>query len=183
MAQGRQSSDTDLVRNSLAGDTDAFAELVERYRRPIYALALQKVHDPADADDVAQESFIKAYRALNSLRDPERFGSWIYGIALRGAMDWLRLRGRTVSLHSGLEPFARPFEDTAEVKELVEAVMNAVGELSDAHRLVVTLRYIHGLTAKDIATQLGESRGAIRSRLFKASQILRRRLASLISTE
>ncbi len=183
MGQGQTRSDAELVRESLAGDTDAFAALVDRFRRPIYALALQKVHDPADADDVAQETFIKAYRSLHTLRDHERFGSWLYRIALRGAMDWLRLRGRSVSLPSGLEPFASPFQDSAEVKELVEAVMNAVGELSDAHRLVVTLRYIHGFSSKEIARHLGESRGAIRSRLFKAAQILRKRLAKLISTE
>ena len=69
------------------------------------------------------------------------------------------------------------------LKELVDVVMVAVGELSDAHRLVVTLRYLEGLSAKEIALHLGESRVAIRSRLFKAMQILRRRLASLITTE
>lgn len=183
MAQGQTATDAELVRESLTGDSDAFAALVERHRRLIYALALQKVHDPADADDVAQETFIKAYRSLHTLRDPARFGSWLYGIALRGAMDWLRLRGKSVSLANDLVPFAASIQDTEEVRELVEAVMNAVGELSDAHRLVITLRYVHGLGAKEIAGQLGEARGAIRSRLFKAAQILRRRLANLISAE
>lgn len=177
-----EADDAELVRRTLDGDRDAYAALVERYRRVIYALALQRVQQSADAEDVAQEAFIKAYRSLHALREPERFSSWLYGITMRSAVDWLRVRGRSPE---PVDPdvYAPAFHDNAELRELIEAVMRAVGELSDAHRLVVTLRYVQGWSAKEIAERLGESRVAVRSRLFKAMQMLRRRLRSLISTD
>lgn len=180
---GSGTTDTQLVARTLEGEREAFAQLVERYRRPIYALALQKVQNSADAEDVAQEAFIKAYRSLDSLREPSKFGSWLYGITLRGAVDWLRVRGKSARMEDDLGLFSPAFQANAELRELVETVMAAVGELSDAHRLVVTLRYVEGYSSKEIAETLSESRGAIRSRLFKAMQILRKRLGNLISTE
>ncbi len=179
----QRSSDAKLVRRSLAGEREAFSELVDRHRRAVYALSVQRVQNSSDADDVAQESFIRAYRSLHTLREPEKFGSWLYGIAMRAGMDCLRTRGKRSERSDPLGLHTPPSEDNTELKELVDVVMVAVGELSDAHRLVVTLRYLEGLSAKEIALRLGESRVAIRSRLFKAMQILRRRLASLITTE
>jgi RNA polymerase sigma-70 factor (ECF subfamily) len=177
-------TDADLVKNTLRGEREAFSVLVDRYRRRIFALTLQRVQDATDAEDVAQEAFIKAYRSLHTLRDHEKFGSWLYGITMHGTLDWLRLRGNRKEVASDrLGLFSLPFQDNAELRELVETVMEAVGELSDAHRLVVTLRYIEGMTSKEMAVHLGESRVAVRSRLFKAMQQLRKRLANLISTE
>jgi RNA polymerase sigma-70 factor (ECF subfamily) len=176
----QRQDDAELVAAALDGDRDAFAALVDRYRRPVYALALQRVQQTADAEDVAQEAFVKAYRSLHTLREPLRFASWLYGIAMRCAMDYLRLRGRQPVMSDVVDIYAPAFYENQELRELVETVMSALGELPDAQRLVVTLRYLEGLDPKAIAERLGESRLAVRSRLFKAMQVLRRRLASLV---
>lgn len=171
-------SDAELVLKTRAGDREAFGKLVERHRRTIYALALQRGFQQAEADDVAQEVFVKAFKNLGSLSDPEHFSRWLYGIASHVSADAARNRRRRkddVALEHAAEaalpvdarwsePGAGTFEN--------ERVMRALGELPEDQRLALTLRYMEGLSPKDIAERLGEPRGTVRSRLHHGLQML-----------
>ena len=184
-------SDADLVRRTLAGDREGFGALCDRYARMVGVLAFQKVGNVTDAEDVAQEAFLKAYAALGELADAARFGSWLYGIALRCSIDHHRRRERRgesgrLSLDamqaSGKEPAGRDEEavDALVGAESAERVLAAVGELPDAYRVVLTLRYLQERSYKEIAAHLQEPPGTVANRLHRAVGLLRERLRSLV---
>lgn len=165
-------TDAELVRETLSGDRDAFGKLVDRHRRTVFALCLQRGFQPAEAEDLTQDVFIKAYKALPKLQTAEHFGRWIYGITAHVAADAARTRRRRsddVNLDS-----AGAFEDPREgyVSEGVlqerADVMRALSELPEEQRIVLTLRYLEGMSPKEIAERLGEPRGTVRSRLHHA---------------
>jgi RNA polymerase sigma factor (sigma-70 family) len=179
-------TDAELVRRTRAGDREAFGILVERHRRTVYVLALQKGLQAAEAEDVAQEVFLKAYRSLGALADPQAFGRWLYGITGHVVADVGRARARRHeegSLDHALEPLA-PADKRADVlfNEERRQVLRALGELAEEQRLVILLRYIEGLTPKQIAERLGEPRGTIRSRLHHALALLQTALATPADT-
>jgi RNA polymerase sigma-70 factor (ECF subfamily) len=175
-------SDGDLVRRSLAGDRGAFGDLVGRYERLVSVLAFQKVGNRADAEDVAQEAFFKAFAALGELKEPERFGSWLYGIVFRAGVDTLRRRARRgppVAIEDVEPVSALRTEGEASRREEAEQVVAAVGALPDKYRLVLTLRYQEMLSYQEIAAHLGEPAGTIANRLHRAANLLRDRLKAL----
>jgi RNA polymerase sigma-70 factor (ECF subfamily) len=184
-------SDGDLVKRALAGDREAFGDLCDRYAKVIGVLALEKVGNRADAEDVAQEAFLKAYAALGELEDHERFGSWLYGIAFRAAIDCHRRRGRRGgaisldALREGRGEVAAEGEVAIEAIERRESsakVLEAVGALPDKYRLVLTLRFLKMMSYKEIAEHLGEPAGTVSNRIHRAAALLRERLKSLIET-
>lgn len=179
-------SDGELVRRSLAGDRGAFGGLVERYERVIGVLAFQKVGNRSDAEDVAQDAFLKAYAALGELKEPDRFGSWLYGIAFRAAVDCLRRRqrrGPAVPLED-VDPVAETRTDGEVVRrERAEGVVRAVGELPDKYRVVLTLRYLNALSYDQIAAHLGEPSGTVANRIHRAANLLREKLRALFGPE
>jgi RNA polymerase sigma-70 factor (ECF subfamily) len=163
-------SDADLVHETLAGDRDAFGKLVDRHRRTIYALCVQRGLQSEEAEDAAQEVFIKAFKSLSTLQKPEQFARWLYGIAAHVAADTARSRRRKhdeVRLDSAPEVAAEGYRPDGMAQEQVN-VLRALSELPEDQRIVLTLRYLEGLTPKDIAERLGEPRGTIRSRLHHA---------------
>jgi RNA polymerase sigma factor (sigma-70 family) len=168
-------SDAELVLKTRAGDREAFGRLVERHRRTIYALALQRGLQEAEADDVAQETFVKAYKNLASLADPDLFARWLYGIAGHVAADAARSRKRRdeIGLEPGVEPTVQAPSGWASDQRREEGrVLRALSELPEDQRLVLTLRYLEGLSPKAIAERLGEPRGTIRSRLHHGLHFL-----------
>ena len=163
-------SDGELVLETLAGDREAFGKLVERHRRTILALAVQRGFQQAEAEDVAQEVFVKAFNSLARLQEPEAFARWLYGITGHVLADVVRTekrRGRSVGLDHAAELAAPPREGGERFLNAVE-VLRAISELPDAQRMVLTLRYLEGLTPKEIAQRLGQPRGTIRSHLHHA---------------
>ncbi len=169
-------SDAELVQETLTGDRDAFGKLVDRHRRTIFALCLQRGLQAAEAEDVTQEVFIKAYRGLASLQTPDHFARWVYGIAGHVAADAARSRRRhadDVRLESAPE-VADPRESFVSEVALQDRVdvMRALSELPEDQRTVLTLRYLEGLSPKEIAERLGEPRGTVRSRLHHALEYL-----------
>ena len=172
-------SDAELVQKTVAGDREAFGKLVDRHRRSVFALALHRGFQQAEADDLAQEVFVKAFKGLGALQEPERFARWLYGIAGHVLADAARARRRRmgeVGLESGPELEARDHRELAAMsldfgRESAE-VLRALGELPEEQRLVLTLRYLENLSPKEIAERLGEPRGTIRSRLHHALSYL-----------
>lgn len=167
-------SDAELVSKTLAGEREAFGKLVDRHRRTVFALALQKGFQNAEADDLTQEVFVKAYRGLGGLQDGTAFARWLYGIAGHVFADAARVhkRRRTdVRLESA--PELAVSEVAAEELGRDSAdVIRALAELPEDQRMVLTLRYLEGLSPKEIAERLGEPRGTIRSRLHHALNYL-----------
>jgi RNA polymerase sigma-70 factor (ECF subfamily) len=182
-------SDGDLVRRTRSGDRAAFGDLCDRYAKVVGVLAYQKIGNAGEAEDVVQEAFLKAYAALDELEDPERFGSWLYGIAFRAAIDWHRRRGRrgpSVSLDAGdgrrleLAAGGEAAVDGLLRDESARKVLEALGALPEKYRLVLTLRYLRAMSYKEIAEHLGEPAGTVANRIHRAAGLLREKLRSLV---
>lgn len=192
------SSDRDYVEQVLAGDAEAFEHLVRKYNRLGGAIAYGVLGDFQLAEDVLQEAFLKAYRSLGSLRSPDRFRVWFTGIVKKRAIDVLRQRrasSRTVSLDRAIDaadrqstlPLARSDSSCPVEKFLKEEqrqkVLEAVAGLPQEDRLVVVLKHMEGLSYKEIAEIAATSVSAVESRLFRARQVLRQKIAQSLKSD
>jgi RNA polymerase sigma-70 factor, ECF subfamily len=184
-----QTDELALVEASRAGDARAFSELVERYERKIYRLAKHITQNDEDAEDVLQESFMKAYTHLDSFQGDSKFYTWLVRIAVNEALMKLRKRksDRTVSLDepqdTGEDLVTREiavWDDDPEKKysreELAEILDEAVQSLKPSFRTVFVLRDIEELSTEDTAQALGISIPAVKSRLLRARLQLREKL-------
>ncbi|MCZ6688579.1 MAG: sigma-70 family RNA polymerase sigma factor [Planctomycetota bacterium] len=171
--------DAGLVRLVLQGDKGAFGKLIDRYWRVISVLAIQKVSHSEDAEDIVQETFYKAYRSLDTLRDRNKFGSWIYNIAFKLCIDRHRekRRKRALSLDrltdGNFQVLDENGVDPGHDEEVRDTLREAMRNLPDKYRLVITLRYLKSMSYKEIASHLDEPQGTISNRLYRASEMLR----------
>ena len=180
-------SDEDIITATLRGDIASFGTIVERYWNMVIALALSRITDPAEAEDIAQESFLKAYSQLHSLRQPSRFAGWLSKIALQQCSNTIR---RSVRSRTALGCRATSLDDLGEqlaempnpglTQSQIHFVRQTVGRLPEKFRTLVVMRFVAGLSAVQIAEQLGKRPGAIRVRLHRAYKILRRDLEPLL---
>jgi RNA polymerase sigma-70 factor (ECF subfamily) len=180
-------TDEELVARATAGDLDSFNQLVARWERPIYALAYRTLGREEDARDVAQESFMRAYRGLRGFKGEAKFSSWLYRITLNLCRDWIRRERRAplVALPEGTDPTdladqrAAPTESVEELvarREMSEAVARAMAELPEEQRSAILLKEYHGLTFQEIADMLGCPLSTVKTRLYQGLSVLRRRL-------
>lgn len=178
-----------LVRQAQKGDTAAFEQLVTMYQDRIYGLGYHLTGNYADAQDVAQEAFIRAYTALKGFRLEADFGTWLHRISVNVWINIKRKRRPSVSLdaplnlHNGGE-VQRELAATAETPdeavargELRDKVRGAMMELTDEHRAVLVLREIQGYAYDEIAEILECSLGTVKSRISRARRALREKLA------
>ena len=185
-------SATALVQATVAGKTRAFDELIRRHSRKLHAMLIQMVGNEADAFDIAQESFLKAFNSLRYFHGKSAFYTWLYSIAANQARNFLRKRKRENSYSLDNDENGDPFETDsrladgsidadpvrqAEVKDLKVKLLNAIETLSPAHREVVVLCDIQGMTYPEIAKILNISEGTLRSRLHYAHKQLQGILA------
>jgi RNA polymerase sigma-70 factor, ECF subfamily len=175
-------SDGELVRQALAGRTEAFELLVRQYAGRITALCHARVRRADVAEDLAQETFLRGYRALPTLADPNKIGPWLCGIAHRACLDWLKAKARTTVAFSALGPDHDPEEVAARTEVVgldadeVHKLLAEVEALPDDYREVVMLYYYQDLTYRDLAALLGVSPATVNARLTKARALLRDRL-------
>jgi RNA polymerase sigma-70 factor (ECF subfamily) len=178
--------DADLVARAAEGDRAAFVTLVERHRALVYRVAFQYAGNHHDADDIAQEVFIKVHRSLGAFRRDAQFTSWLYRIAMNACIDHGRRRSPTFSLDGGGDQ--RPFEVVAEAPapdqrvyagEIQRAVEAAVDRLPPQQRLIFTMRHFEGMKLTDIADALGIAEGTVKRQLHSAVHRLRDALRSL----
>ncbi len=165
-----------LVARVCEGDTESFAILAERYKRPVYNLAYRMLGNAADAEDAAQETFVRAYTRLHSYQPGARFGSWLLAITSHWCIDHLRRR-RTVSLEAvqGALPLPAPGEYPEELAMRAEGrqeVQRWLATLPESYRLVLILRYWHDLSYNEISETIGQPVSTVRMRLFRARQSL-----------
>ena len=186
-----------LVDRVKSGDQQAFNLLVRKYERKVFRLISRLVRDPAEVEDVAQEAFIKAYRALPQFRGDSAFYTWLYRIAVNTAKNPLVAQGRrpiplsdTLSEDEDGESFGR--EDVvsdnqtpdAELlsRQIAETVNRAIEALPQDLRTAVTLREIEGLSYEEIAEAMNCPIGTVRSRIFRAREAIAQQLRPLLDT-
>ena len=189
-----KASDTDqqLVQRAQRGDLRAFDLLVLKYQGRIAALISRYVSDAGEVEDVTQEAFIKAYRALRKFRGDSAFYTWLYRIAANAAKNHLVAKGRRPGADATIEDAegydeggllsesASP-EALAMGKELAEVVESALNELPDELKAALILREFDGLSYDDIADVLGCPVGTVRSRIFRAREAIDQRVKGQIS--
>lgn len=192
-----QDRDAELVRRAQAGSVSAFEELFRRYQKPIYTMLYRMVRSPDDAADLTQDTFVRAYSALRSLRDEATFYGWLRQIAVNLARNRYKraMRVRMESLDDLSSPedgegAGRELADTGplperllEDAELRERVEQAVASLSEDHRMVVTLHHLEHMQVSEIAELLGISVGTVKSRLARAREHLHRKLGPYVKPE
>lgn len=195
---GEREADLILVERVQAGDREAFSLLVSKYQRKLLRLVMRLVRDPADAEDVAQEAFVKAYRALPNFRGDSAFYTWLYRIGVNTAKNWLVANGRrmpTVTDISGAtddedggggidEGGLLRNDETPErlllSKQIGETVNAAMDALPDDLRTAISLREIEGLSYEEIAQVMDCPIGTVRSRIFRAREAIATRLRPLL---
>lgn len=175
-------SDAELVARTLAADHGAYKELVGRYQGHVYGLAYSLVGNWAEAQDIAQETFIRAYSNLDQLRDPARFAAWLRRVAFGVAMDWLRtfrpkifeqLDGRVDLDHLEIPDFQPGPAEIAQKRELAEAVLAAVASLPPKYRVPLTMFHLDGLSYKKVADFLDIPLGTAKSLISRAQAKLK----------
>ena len=180
-------TDEELVARTIGGDADSFNELIRRWERPIYALAYRQIGREEDARDVCQDTFLRAYRALNGFRGQAKFSSWLYRIALNLCRDWMRRERRTpivqapedmdlMDLAAAREP-SETIEDRVGRHDLTRAVERAMALLPEEQRTAILLKEYQGLTFQEIADLLGCPLSTVKTRLYQGLTVLRRELA------
>ena len=172
------STDEELVARSMGGDLDSFNQLVLRWERPIYALAYRVIGREEDARDVAQETFLRAFRALKGFKGQAKFSSWLYRITLNLCRDWIRRERRDpgrrrppkASTSSSWPAKPRPsesIEDMVSRHELGRAVGKAMAPLPEEQRTAIILKEYHGLTFQEIAELLDCPLSTVKTRLYQ----------------
>jgi RNA polymerase sigma-70 factor (ECF subfamily) len=193
-------ADQAVVERARSGDGEAFRELVERHGRPLFRLAFRMTGSESDAEDVVQETFLKAYRQLARFDGRASFGTWLHRIAANCALDIMRARrrrGEQVSeprewvgeMRSPAEdpvlsaPSGEPAPDRLAMGgETRRRVAEAMNELSEVERAAFVLRHFDGASLEDIGQALGCQTGAAKHSVFRAVQKLRRALEPLVGT-
>ena len=188
----RNTSDEILVERVKRGDKKAYDALVLKYQGRILNLVSRFVHDPSDASDVAQEAFIKAYRALPKFRGDSAFYTWIYRIAVNTAKNFLAAGARqpfdTAADFNEMEQIdtsdTLKEQETPErlllTRELQETIIRAIEGLPPDLRSAITLREIDGLSYEEIATVMACPVGTVRSRIFRAREAVDKQLKPLL---
>jgi RNA polymerase sigma-70 factor, ECF subfamily len=186
--------DIDLVRRCQAGDSRAFDALVTKYRGKVYAMSYHLVQNETEAWDLAQEAFIKAWRALPNFKGDSAFYTWLFRIAHNVAYDWLRKKKIRAEgnefddsradhgIAAGAEtvPRGAPAPDTAmKQAELGQRIREAISQLSPDHQQAILLREVEGCSYEEIATAMNCSVGTVMSRLFYARKKLQEMLHDL----
>jgi len=185
----RDLSDDELVARSIAGDDEAYRILVERYSDFVYTIALRVVRSEEEAEDVAQEAFVRAHRALPRFRGDSKFSSWLYRIAVNRALTHLkrrRSRPSTVEMSSspGVEAeIAAHRSGGSPADELLKdefraRVRAAVAKLPPRYRAAVTLFYLEERSYKEVAEALGVPMGTLKTHLHRSCALLRDELST-----
>lgn len=166
------------VAAARAGDAQAWAALLARYRLPLYAYACELVHHEQTALDIVQESFINAARHIGSLRDDEKFGSWLFNIAHQKCVQhWRRTRPGEISIDPQDDDFSDADPGPRELlirKECEAEFMRVIGQLAAPHRAVLLLYFIEDFSLEEIARTTETPVGTVKSRLHYARKAFKK---------
>jgi RNA polymerase sigma-70 factor (ECF subfamily) len=187
--------DRQLVARAQRGDKQAFELLVEKYQRKLARLLSRFIRDPAEVEDVTQEAFIKAYRALPAFRGDSAFYTWLYRIGINTAKNYLMAMGRRAPTSTEVEAEeAEGFEEGEQLRdintpesvllsnEIARTVNSTIEKLPEELRTAIQLREIEGMSYEDIAKVMDCPIGTVRSRIFRAREAIAGELRPLLDT-
>jgi RNA polymerase sigma-70 factor, ECF subfamily len=187
--------DRQLVARAQRGDKRAFELLVEKYQRKLARLLSRFIRDPAEVEDVTQEAFIKAYRALPAFRGDSAFYTWLYRIGINTAKNYLMAMGRRAPTSTEVEADeAEGFEEGEQLRdintpesvllsnEIAQTVNATIERLPEELRRAIEMREIEGLSYEDIAQAMDCPIGTVRSRIFRAREAIAEQLRPLLGT-
>jgi len=184
--------DKDLVLRVQQGDKSAFDLLVIKYQHRIIHLVNRYVKDPSEAQDVAQDAFIKAYRALGDFRGDSAFYTWLYRIAINTAKNYLLSRSRRHSDYEIDVQDAEQFESSPQLRDvetpenllmneqIIKVIKSAIEKLPEEMRIAITLREFEGMSYEEIAEAMDCPIGTVRSRIFRAREAIDEKLNPLL---
>ena len=186
-------SDGAAVVRAQSGDGDAFRLLVERHSRSVFRLAFRMTGNEQDAEDVVQETFLRAYKQLSHYESRSSFATWLYRIASNYSLDLIRMRKRHQDKRESDPEEGRGVLDTVAATEpaqdrlvfsiqVQQSVTAAMNELSDLERSAFVLRHFEGMSIEEIGSMLGTSLNATKHSIFRAVQKLRKRLEPLVGS-
>ena len=187
--------DRQLVARAQRGDKQAFELLVEKYQRKLARLLSRFIRDPAEVEDVTQEAFIKAYRALPAFRGDSAFYTWLYRIGINTAKNYLMAMGRRAPTSTEVEADeAEGFEEGEQLRdintpeslllssEIAKTVNATIEQLPEELRTAIQMREIEGMSYEDIAKAMDCPIGTVRSRIFRAREAIAEQLRPLLDT-
>jgi RNA polymerase sigma-70 factor (ECF subfamily) len=188
-----EAADALAVQQARAGDRDAFRALVDRHSRTIFRLAFRMTGNEHDAEEVVQETFLRAYRRLDKFESRANFGTWLYRIGMNCALDLLRSRQRQEAQrqdapqtesgeHDAFDQFAASIPSPEQLVfsgQVGERIAQALSSLSSAERAAFVMRHCDGLSIEEIGAALGLRSSATKNSIFRAVQKLRRALEPL----
>ena len=187
--------DRQLVARAQRGDKQAFELLVEKYQRKLARLLSRFIRDPAEVEDVTQEAFIKAYRALPAFRGDSAFYTWLYRIGINTAKNYLMAMGRRAPTSTEVEAEeAEAFEEGEQLRdintpesvllsnEIAQTVNSTIEKLPEELRRAIQMREIEGMSYEDIAQAMDCPIGTVRSRIFRAREAIAEQLRPLLGT-
>lgn len=190
---GEKNNDKELVKRAQKGDKGAFDALVIKYHLKVVNLVMRFVKDSDDAQDVAQEAFIKAYRGLKNFRGDSAFYTWLYRIAINSAKNYLVSKSRKTPTYAidiedaehiesatALKEYDTP-EGNLLTSEIEQTVYKAIKELPEDLKTAITLRELEGMTYDEIADVMECPIGTVRSRIFRAREAIDKHLKPLLS--
>ncbi len=194
-ANSNREIDRVLVERAQAGDKKAFGLLVEKYHRKLGRLVGRMVRDQAEVEDVVQEAFIKAYRALHNFRGDSAFYTWLYRIGINTAKNYLVSLGRKPQVLNDVEiEDAENFEGVTDMrametpetamanKQIAQTVNDTIANLPEELRTAITLRELEGMSYEEIADIMQCPIGTVRSRIFRARETIAAKLRPLLNT-
>lgn len=192
---GDRELDQELVERVQRGDKQAFGLLVQKYQRKLGRLLSRMIRDQSEVEDVVQEAFVKAYRALPNFRGDSAFYTWLYRIGINTAKNYLVAMGRRPQVVTEIEvEDAENYDSGAELrttdtpetelmsKQVAQTVNDTVAALPEELRTAITLREIEGLSYEEIASLMGCPIGTVRSRIFRARETIAEKLRPLLDT-
>ena len=189
---GELEVDRELVRRVQEGEKKSFDILVRKYQHKVVNLISRYVYDSSEVFDVAQEAFVKAYRALPNFRGESAFYTWLYRIAINTAKNYLVAQGRRLPIANVEAQEAEQFEGESSLKEydtpenlllkddIEKTVFSAIDQLPDDLRTAITLREMEGLSYEEIAEAMACPVGTVRSRIFRAREAIDKKLKPLL---
>ncbi len=192
MSAENKKEDSQLISRALQGDQKAYEALLNKYRNLVYTIMYKMVHNPQEAEDLTQEAFIKAFRALSSFREEFAFSTWLMKIATNNCIDFLRKRKlKTQSIHEPVkykdEELERtlPNQEPTPEKNLLREerkriIQEAIQELPERYRHVILLRHMEEKSYDEIADILGLPLGTVKAQIFRAREMLNQKLKEKI---
>jgi RNA polymerase sigma-70 factor, ECF subfamily len=178
-------SSADLVTRVCAGDTEAFRLVFDRYSRPVISFIFDMVNDRALAEELTQETFVRAFRAIRTMRRETKLSTWLFGIARNVARESLRARARAASQVDLADRSVMDLSDKRPVpvdgvlnKELNDVIRRSLAELDEDKRLVFTLKVLHQCSYEEIAEITGFSLAKLKTDLHRARAEMRRRVGA-----